>query len=363
MTHRFFIPMLTALLAVLSVSLTACAPDDEGSDSDGGFDQSEVLSDFSERVVVPTYAWLAQEALELQTAVNALADSPDETRHEQAREAWVATRKPWEQSEGFLFGPVDTLGLDPALDTWPVNKTDLDAVLASGDALTVEYVANLDPSLKGFHTIEYLLFGESASKDIGDFTAREFEYLTAVTAELATNADTLADSWTHGVDGADPYADVFSSAGENAIYPSLASAAQEIVEGMIGICDEVANGKIADPFDSQDTSLVESQFSFNSLADFTDNLNSVRNAYLGDVPGAGSEGVGLNEYVAAQDSDLDARIQDGMEASIAALGAIPWPFRDAILDADAADEIVAAQEAINDLRIVLESELLPLILE
>ena len=54
--------------------------------------------------------------------------------------AWVAARVPWEQSEGFLFGPVDTFGYDPAMDSWPVNRTDLDAVLASGQAFTPEYI-------------------------------------------------------------------------------------------------------------------------------------------------------------------------------------------------------------------------------
>ena len=32
------------------------------------------------------------------------------------------------------------------------------------------------------------------------------------------------------------------------IYATAKDGVQEIVEGMIGICDEVANGKIGDPF-------------------------------------------------------------------------------------------------------------------
>ncbi len=362
---RLKFPFRRALLSLVAFALFAvgCAPNEDDESASAGFDDAAVIEDFADQVVIPTYSWLADAAADLNDEVVALAASPTDSAHEAAKAAWVATRSPWEQSEGFLFGPVDTYGLDPALDTWPVNKTDLDAVLSGPDSLTVDYVANLDPSLKGFHSIEYLLFGEDSAKAVDGFTAREFEYLVALTGELATNANTLAASWTDGIDGGEPYGDVFRGAGANSAYPSLASAAQEIVEGMIGICDEVANGKIADPFDNQDPNLVESQFSFNSLADFTDNMRSVKNAFNGSVPDAETAGTGLASWVESRDADLAARINDLLDETIAALGEIPHPFRDAILDPAAEDAIVAAQAVINELRVVLEDDLIALVLE
>ncbi|MCC6159393.1 MAG: peptidase M75 [Deltaproteobacteria bacterium] len=361
-TQFRFAPTLIAAMAVLAI-VTGCPPTDDDESASTGFDDAVVIEDFTDQVVIPTYAWLAAAAGDLNDAVAALTASPTETTHAAAKAAWVATRMPWEQSEGFLFGPVDTYGIDPALDTWPVNKTDLDAVLSGPDDLTMEYVSNLDPSLKGFHSIEYLLFGEDSEKAVEGFTAREFEYLVALTGELAANADTLASSWTDGVDGGEPYGDIFRGAGTNSAYPSLGSAAQEIVEGMIGICDEVANGKIADPFDNQDPNLVESQFSFNSLADFSDNMRSVRNAFNGSVPDAETAGTGLGSWVESRDADLAAQINDLIDQSIAALGEISHPFRDAILDPAAEDTIIAAQAVINELRVVLEDDLIALVLE
>ncbi|MBZ0271730.1 peptidase M75 [bacterium] len=341
-----------------------CGDDDDDDAGDGAFEDAEIIANYADNVVIATYAWLADEAAGLNLAVIAFGDDPSDGLLEAAREAWVDTRTPWEQSEGFLFGPVDSLGLDPALDSWPVNRNDLDAVLASDDELTEEYVANLDPTLKGFHTIEYLLFGEGGAKTAGDFTEREFSYLVAVTADLAGAADTLEKSWTEGVDGAEPYRDVFATAGQegNTAYPSLTAAAQEIVDGMEGIADEVANGKIADPFDNQDPTLVESQFSYNSLRDFSDNIRGILNAYTGGVPGAGTSGRGLSDFVAERDPDLDARVKQTIDEAIDALAAIPHPFRDAITDEDAADEIVAAQEAIRALFQVIEQDLRALVI-
>ena len=126
-----------------------------------------------------------------------------------------------------------------------------------------------------------------------------------------------------------------------------------MIEGMSGICDEVANGKIAAPFDEQDTRLVESQFSWNSLADFANNMRSVQNAYVGGYHNA-SDGKGIDELVAEMDASLDTRLKGEIDAAIAAINAIPAPFRDNL---DASTQIEAAQEAIQTVFDTLENDI------
>ena len=74
-------------------------------------------------------------------------------------EGWDEARKYWESSEGFLWGPIDTEGYDPKLDDWPVNKVDLDNILADAnvDLGNQGVIDQLETTVKGFHTIEYLL--------------------------------------------------------------------------------------------------------------------------------------------------------------------------------------------------------------
>lgn len=361
MTLRSF-SFSAVLWGLAPVTLSAC--DSDGGTAAAGFDDKQVIVDFSDAVVVPTYERLAAQAVALEAAVEALVEAPDAARLEAARTAWIATRAPWEQSEGFLFGPVDSFGIDPALDTWPLNQTDLDGVLASDDVLTPAYVATLDSSLKGFHTMEYLLFGRDGGQTVATLDARELEYLEAIAADFVTLTGRLATSWTEG-DAllTTPYRDLFATAGEagNTAYPSLSSAAQEIVNGMIGICDEVANGKIADPYDARDPLLEESQFSHNSLIDFQNNLRSVENAYTGKVPDAGTAGRGLSAWVATRDGALDSHIRAQITAAIAAVAAIPGPFSEAIATPSAYPQIEAAQEAIRALQSTLETRLLPLL--
>lgn len=353
-------------LSLFLVGAAGCLSDGGGGSSSApAFDDKQLVVDFADQVVVPTYTLLQSRAGALATAVDALAANPTAETFTAARDAWIAARQPWEQSEGFLFGPVDTFGYDPAMDSWPVNTTDLDAVLASGSAFTPEYVGNLQETQKGFHTIEYLLFGVGQKKVVTDLTPREMEYMTSIAAELAQIATALKSSWTDSVDGRPPYRDLLANAGQsgNTSYPSLVGAVQEILDGVIGICDEVANGKIADPYDAHDPTLVESQFAFNSITDFQDNLRSVENIYTGSVAAAGTRGNGLSTYVAKRDSELDARVKSEITAAIAAIGAIPQPFRDAVTTPSSYNAIEAAQAAVRKLHDTLQRDVRPLVQE
>ena len=215
-------------------------------------------------------------------------------------------------------------------------------------------------NVKGFHTVEYLLFGENNDRVVTDLTPRELEYLTGLTQELVDVSGALQASWTTApAGGGQSYRDVFATAGQagNTAYPSLSAAAQEILVGMSAICDEVANGKIADPYDAHDPNLVESQFSFNSQDDFANNLRSVLNAYTGDVIDAGSTGRGLDELVKLTYPGLDARFHLELDDAIAKINAIPRPFRTAITTPASYPAIEAAQAAVRTVQATIDGDL------
>ena len=345
---------------IFAFALAACSSKDAnpvapGPEPDPAYDFSPILTDFADKTVIPTYKDLSDKATELLTAVQNLRTNPSPATLSTARAKWVSSRSPWEKSEGFLFGPVDFEGFDPALDSWPVNRTDLQGVLNTETPLTKEYVNNLENELKGFHTIEFLLFDEGGSKTIADFTARQYDYLIAASELLQDAAVSLHTSWIAS-DGNFRAQVVNAGAGSSA-YTSQVAAVQEMINGMVGIADEVGNGKIADPFTERDTRLVESQFSYNSLLDFQDNIRSIQNVYMG---GYNVEAVGLDEFIKGKDAALDRRFQTEIQAAIAEIGKISFPFRDA-LTTDG-PQIEAAQRAIATVQQTLEGDILPLVL-
>lgn len=339
--------MLTGLVAAIGCSKDGAVAPSES------YDFSTILLDYSRNVVVSTYDDMKAKGAALSAAVVAFdADPANQAKLDAAAAAWRAMRAPWESSEAFLFGPADFLSLDPSLDSWPVDNQQLDNVLASSFVLTPDFIrTGLGPSLRGFHTVEYLLFRGGSPRSVGVVTAREREYLVAVSQVLADDAAELADEWSGG------FADEFAHAGKSGSrYSRQIDAVVEIIDGMAAILDEVANGKIADPVSQQDVRLVESQFSWNSITDFQNNIRSARNAYLGEYLGSGS--VGLTAFVASKDAALDARIKSELQDAIDKLAAIPAPFEQNL---DAAAQIHAAQQAMTTVQATLVQDLKPLL--
>lgn len=339
------------LLPLIGIAASCSKNDSKSSD----FDFGSILDNISGQVITADYSDLNTLAGNLNIAVQDLQANPSGATLDAARQAWRDCRMPWEQSEGFLFGPVETRSIDPAIDSWPVNTVDLDAVMASSAELTVSYVDGMQGNLKGFHTIEYLLWGSTGNKSVTDFTAREYEYLLAVTGSLQEEAVLLFSSW-------DPAGENFganlSDAGKsNSIYPSQRAAMQELVNGMIGIADEVANGKINDPFSQQNTDLEESHFSNNSKADFANNITSIQNLYTGAY--GGHTGDGMSKYIASLNPDLDAQMRSAIQGAIDAINAIPGNFSDAITDAPEA--VSNAQMKVHDVLDLLQGSVKPLI--
>lgn len=125
----------------------------------------QVVAQYVDDVVLPTYKELAEKNAALYTAIIALGSSTTNNTFSAACEAWMNARQPWETSEAFLFGPVDQMGLDPNMDSWPLDQDAIVKILTSGnyDALNwtdgdSDDAIEAAQGLRGFHTLEFLLF-------------------------------------------------------------------------------------------------------------------------------------------------------------------------------------------------------------
>lgn len=168
---------------------------------------------FVEKTVVPTYTSLADASLELadlcaQIETSAQANASTDIKAsgslspatkalvKQACDKWYEARKQWELSEAFLYGAAGDYNIDPHIDSWPLNATDLQALLHDPvrmGMMNAEYAAGLGYGLLGFHAIEYMLFDHQIDASATTGKARnnafsrkeELVYLTAVAGDLA----------------------------------------------------------------------------------------------------------------------------------------------------------------------------------
>ncbi len=133
----------------------------------------DVVDNFVDMVVLPTYKSLKEKNAALYKSVVNFKNQPSDANFAAACTAWLEAREPWEKSEAFLFGPVDALGLDPNMDSWPLDQDNIVQILNSGkyddlnwsdgdDDATIEAVQ----SVRGFHTLEFLLFKDGQPRRI-----------------------------------------------------------------------------------------------------------------------------------------------------------------------------------------------------
>ncbi len=134
-----------------------------------------IVNNYVDAVVLPTYRDLAQKTIALNRAVKALVASPSDETFAAAGQAWLEARVPWETSEAFLFGPVDALGLDPNMDSWPLDLTAISNHIANGDFSSLEWSENDSDeqiesaqNVRGFHTLEFLLFLDGKVRTVAD---------------------------------------------------------------------------------------------------------------------------------------------------------------------------------------------------
>lgn len=134
-----------------------------------------VIARYVDGVVLPTYKSLALKSAALADAVNAFRKSPSNAGFVTCCNAWLEAREPWESSEAFLFGPVADMGLDPNMDSWPLDQVGIVGILQSQNFNALSWDGEYDEeskkiesaqSLRGFHTLEYLIFKDGRARTL-----------------------------------------------------------------------------------------------------------------------------------------------------------------------------------------------------
>ncbi|WP_447641468.1 MULTISPECIES: imelysin family protein [Chitinophagaceae] len=349
----------------LSVILFSCSKSNDDTSTTTTATTSEVLNDFVNKTAIPTYYSLDTAALALKTALNNLNTQTTDANLTIAKAKWQSIRAIWEQSEGFLIGPVESEDYDPNTDTWPTDYNEMDSLLnkhsTATTLLTEAQVAALSQSLRGYHPIEYIIFGNHGDRKAADLTQGQLAYMVGLAADLYdNNVHQLYLAWT----GSDPYGNQLINAGKSSSqYEKVQDAIWAIANGMADICNEVSqdgeDGKINGPYignnGAGDPNLVESPYSGNSWTDFKNNIIGAQNVYLGV-----NSGVGISAIVSQYNKDLDNTIKTQFASAISSFNNLGSTyFEEAILASSGKRALVEqTRQAIKTLQATLESKLL-----
>ncbi|MCP1625446.1 imelysin family protein [Pseudomonas nitroreducens] len=367
-------PWATASLLAIAISLAGCG-DDKKAEAPAAAPAASTQStapaaaakvdEAAVKAVVKNYLDIAEAtygdalttAKALQTAVDALIAKPSEETLKAAREAWIASRPSYSQSEAFRFGNSIIDDWEGAVNAWPLDEGLIDYVAkdyqhAEGNAgASANIVANTEiqvgedkidvkeitgEKLKGlnelggseanvatgYHAIEFLLWGQdlngtkpgAGDRKYTDYAQgkdctnghcdRRAAYLKAVTDLLVSDLEEMHGNFKAGV--ADNYrAKVEADTAENNL--------RKMFFGMGSLSlGELAGERMKVALEANSTEDEHDCFSDNTHNTLFFNAKSIRNIYTGEykrTDGSVVKGPSLSDLVAKADAQADSDLK------------------------------------------------------
>jgi len=333
--------------------------------------QAAVIEQYVEHTVAPTYSNLASYTERLVDELKAFKSSGSQADLNKACETFLTARAWWEKSEAFLFGAANDFGIDPHIDSWPLDVAAFNTMMSNtaqiqamdaedGDVYAGEKLGN---SLLGFHGIEYILFKDGHAKNASEISELEMIYAVAVAGDLRNRCFQLEVSWVGDAapkshrdkvdelelnttvnSSGSSYGDNLKNSGNpGSTYASTVSGLMAIIDGCKTIADEVGTSKIGKPHNGEDPDYIESPYSQRSIEDFYNNIISIQNAYYGGIEGQRNDKLSLHTYVKKMDSKLDNEVEEAISNALAKIQAMPAPFVQNYTNSANGDAIEACQ--------------------
>ncbi len=320
-----------------------------------------VLTTYAD-IAAAGYADAHAAAKKLQAAVDALIAKPTDATLAAARNAWIAARPAYQQTEAFRFGNKIVDDWEGKVNSWPLDEGLIDYVAGEYGGESPEnefYAANIiaNTSLKvgsdtldarvidaalleklheaggveanvsiGYHAIEFLLWGQdlngtgpgAGNRPATDFDTkactggnceRRAKYLEVVTAMLVEELKAMAGKWS--AKGA-ARAEVMKGdgkAGLTAIFTGLGSLSYGELAG-----ERMKLGLLLnDPEEEHDC------FSDNTHNSHFYDVIGIRNVYLGAYKrsdGGQVKGPSVSDLVRAKSPDTDAAVRKAIDATV-----------------------------------------------
>ncbi len=371
MKHLFKSAAIVAASLLLAVNFSSCKKDPQTNTEEANKATKEaIVKQYLNHTVYPTYASLAEKTDALVENLEALKANKTQANVNAATVTFLEARKWWEMSEAFLFGAASDFGIDPHIDSWPLDEDAFNNLMASPNmiaALATDedgMVAGeqLGNALLGFHGIEFILFREGQPRNVNEITDDMMTYIVAVSRDLRNRCFQLEVSWNPNAPqahkdlmeelefnttvngGANTYGENMTQAGQaGSTFATFTNALEAIADGCIDIADEVGTSKIGKCHTGEDVTYVESPYSQKSITDFYDNITSIKNAYMGGMESQRDEALSLHTYIKDNNKELDTKVMNAIDNAMKKIQAMKAPFVQYYADASAGEAMEACQ--------------------
>ncbi len=317
--------MLNSLKLLSKTALTmlffvACSNGDKDGSEDN-FDRAILLENVATKLIIPNFESLQENVSELSDVVDIFVETTSEENLQEVRSSWVRSVIDFQHCSAFGFGPGElNLGsFATVLGVFPVDESQVEDNITNS---TFNLAASFDRDVRGFYTVEYLIYGDEQSDDeiIDGFDQNRKDYLLLIVAELKNTLDVIVTEWK------DDYLTEFTRNDGTSAGSPISLLYNEFVKDY----EILKNFKVELPAglsagqSSADPTLVEAYYSGISKDLINEHFQSSRNIWEGRSR-TGEDIIGFKEYLetVVGGPDLVERTKEAKAEIESAIVAIP----------------------------------------
>lgn len=296
MKKSFILSIVFSLFFISSCDTNKGDKKEDGPD----FDQSAMLSNFSENIILPSFENLVLQTQELGLAADSFGLEKNQRTLEVLQAQFKQTYLAWQQVSHLEFGPSDAAGIRSNVNIFPTNTSLIEQNIQKGNSV-LDALGN--KAAKGFPALDYLIHKDNDSALLVAFSdTKRTEYLLKVVEDLSSKINKVSTDWV-----------AYKSTFNNATGTDVGSSAGMLInalnqhyerffrDGKIGIPLGVRSSGTARP---QDSEAFYAGFSFDLIAA---NYMAMKELYIG------ADGIGLDDYLIASGAeDIDEVIKSQM---------------------------------------------------
>lgn len=278
----------------------------------------------------------------LNEKIIAFNNSPTISNLLETQNAWKNAFLKWKEIEVFNITPIQNTFLNSRMHTWPVNDTEIENRIITATIQNSLDVNGIGATIKGYGTIEYLLFHSTDSIIIEEFTITQNiterkNFLHAIAQNINLLAIELQEIWIN-------LENEFKTNLETGVNGNF----NRIVNVTIAGLERVQVLKLEEFLNNiTDRTLFEAHYSELSKDAIRSNLDAIYLTYTGDFNN--QEGYGLEEYtnLILKREDIDSEIQTAFNDAYNSLSNINDPIENTIASNITSIEIL--KEDIQDI--------------
>ncbi|HMB97947.1 MAG TPA: imelysin family protein [Balneolaceae bacterium] len=353
--------LITLTVLLLIIISYACSSDDGVTNTDENeFERAEMLANFGNNVILPSYDRLKSKVGNLNTSINEFTANPNESTLAAAQDDLKEARLAWQSANMFQFGPAESNLLRAIFNTFPTDAAKIESNVESGD-FNLNTIGNRDAA--GFPALGYLLHGvgDNPAEVIAAYTdnlnaENRILYLQENITLIQTSADATYEEWSpeggnfvaNFLSEQNSGVDVGSSLGQ-LINAFILHYERFIRDGKIGIPAGVRSANVPRP------TTTEAFYAGYSSELAVENMNAVSRLFFGNSLN-GEQGIGLDDnLIALEAGGLADNIGIELNEAIASLQALNDPLADQIETNN--EPVLNAFTEMQDLIVLLKADM------